>query len=504
MSSRHTFRARNLDPGRSLEVYGRDELHKKTDFVQGDRAMPTMASGMEAEEETEHHLQRAIATETLSGGKKFIPTPEPTKVEYYHDIYSDVRYLTRKWKQGYVIQELKILEDNPPQYNLDDEDEQFCKTFENPKLDKKELENMIDQLEECEQGQGPLPPFCKEWSWGRGIIGEYSDHAEVVHQFWVKKRSRTSGPLQLRLLREKPVVEQDSESYLCFRKRLDRIQTRRNKQRDQISYTRMVKLRRDLMTLLNMCALMKDRERKKAQLVDKEHDLINARIACGDWENKTISEYIRSQEPEIVPGKVNGFSSSGKPNLDSNSPNNLCAGIANSITKSELPSKGARDKYTEKYKSKKKKPGGDSSKVPEVCDPAFSSKFSFKHENAKPGAFYLEEKDVKIMDNKDGEPQEGYRILSTHHQTLGYCRRRIGRGGRILTDRAFHPNHEIITQMSLPASDPELASIPIEAVDTPSASTMRALIDDIKKQRVRHFSPGEPRKRKRMNPTKKR
>jgi hypothetical protein len=177
----------------------------------------------------------------------------------------------------------------------------------------------------------------------------------------------------------------------------------------------MVKLRRDLMTLLNMCALMKDRERKKAQLVDKEHDLINARIACGDWENKTISEYIRSQEPEIVPEKVNGFSviknfavalnnmifkSSGKTNLDSNSPNNLCAGIANSITKSELPSKGARDKYTEKYKSKKKKPGGDSSKVPEVCDPAFSSKFSFKHENAKPGAFYLEEKDVKILDNK--------------------------------------------------------------------------------------------------------
>jgi hypothetical protein len=81
---------------------------------------------------------------------------------------------------------LKILEDNPPQYNLDDEDEQFCKTFENPKLDKKELENMIDLLEECEQGHGPLPPFCKEWSWGRGIIGEFSDHAEVVHRFWVK------------------------------------------------------------------------------------------------------------------------------------------------------------------------------------------------------------------------------------------------------------------------------------------------------------------------------
>ena len=31
----------------------------------GDRAMPAMSSGMEAEEESEHHLQRAIATETV-------------------------------------------------------------------------------------------------------------------------------------------------------------------------------------------------------------------------------------------------------------------------------------------------------------------------------------------------------------------------------------------------------------------------------------------------------
>ena len=84
---------------------------------------------------------------------------------------------------------MRIFEENPPLYSLDEEDEAFCKSLENPKLEPKELENMIDQLEECEQHQGPLPPFCKEWSWGRGIIGEYSDHAEAVHQFWVKVSS---------------------------------------------------------------------------------------------------------------------------------------------------------------------------------------------------------------------------------------------------------------------------------------------------------------------------
>ena len=33
--------------------------------IPGDRAMPTMSTGMEAEEETEHHLMRALATETV-------------------------------------------------------------------------------------------------------------------------------------------------------------------------------------------------------------------------------------------------------------------------------------------------------------------------------------------------------------------------------------------------------------------------------------------------------
>ena len=40
--------------------------------------MPTMASGMEAEEETEHHLQRAIATETVSHE----PTAEPLSLQF--------------------------------------------------------------------------------------------------------------------------------------------------------------------------------------------------------------------------------------------------------------------------------------------------------------------------------------------------------------------------------------------------------------------------------------
>ena len=45
-------------------------------------------------------------------------------------------------------------------------------------------------------------------------------------------------------------------------------------------------------------------------------------------------------------------------------------------------------------------------------------------------------------------------------RTLGFCRRRIGRGGRILTDRATHPNFPTLPDhVILSNSDPELIPI---------------------------------------------
>ena len=49
-----------------------------------------------------------------------------------------------------------------------------------------------------------------------------------------QKRTRINGPIKFHLLREKPMdCSNTNESYICFRRRMDKIQTRRNKQRDQ-------------------------------------------------------------------------------------------------------------------------------------------------------------------------------------------------------------------------------------------------------------------------------
>lgn len=473
--------------------------------------MPTMASGMEAEEETEHHLQRAIATETLSSGRRLIPTPEAKDVDYFKSFYKPLTpEMIKKWKRGLVSQEISLIDEKPPDYNLDSEDEAFRQTLV-PSISEIELEKVLEKLEETEKSRGPLPPFCKEWNWGKGVIDE-GPHNEAIHKYWVKKRTRLERPIKYHLLREKPIdCNGINESYVCFRRRLDKIQTRRNKQRDQSSYIRMVKLRRDLVKLLTMCKLMKNREDEKSEILDSDFKMIEARLQSEDYKNEVFKklEYQKNKEQKRI------LEQQRQRDLELQRADELArnalqshSGIhqagqkrklasetgSNSKTKnSSLPS-GVR--YEQSSKSKRPKDeysrsnlvNGQSSRP---RDPLMSEKFMFKHENAKPGAEYLE---VRNQEKEYQKPEAMFRLYSTQHRTIGLCRRRVGRGGRIITDRAFHSTPSIFDSLPLTNDDSEL-TLP---------SSARQIMDDIKKMRSRHFQPGQQRKRKRNNISKKR
>ena len=51
------------------------------------------------------------------------------------------------------------------------------------------------------------------------------------------------------------------------------------------SYTRMVKLRRDFMKLLHICTLTKQREDRKAELIEQDFRIIKSRLTNGDFKN---------------------------------------------------------------------------------------------------------------------------------------------------------------------------------------------------------------------------
>ncbi|KAK2144973.1 hypothetical protein LSH36_714g00019 [Paralvinella palmiformis] len=90
MSKQLSFRARALDTSKCMPVYKADEIPELPDFAAINRAVPQMPTGMEKEEETEHHLQRALSAQQVYGTAErlFIPIPEVEQITaHYNQLY---------------------------------------------------------------------------------------------------------------------------------------------------------------------------------------------------------------------------------------------------------------------------------------------------------------------------------------------------------------------------------------------------------------------------------
>lgn len=104
--SKLSFRSRQVDYTKPLPIYHNNDLPDLQDIAAINRSVPQMPTGMEKDEETEHHLQRALsalqAFGATSSNEYAIPTP---KVETDENIYNRI-YKTEcpKFKQYIRIQ----------------------------------------------------------------------------------------------------------------------------------------------------------------------------------------------------------------------------------------------------------------------------------------------------------------------------------------------------------------------------------------------------------------
>uniref|UniRef100_A0A3B3W120 Enhancer of polycomb homolog n=1 Tax=Poecilia latipinna TaxID=48699 RepID=A0A3B3W120_9TELE len=89
--SKLSFRARALDASKPLPVFRCEDLPDLHEYASINRAVPQMPTGMEKEEESEHHLQRAISAQQVYGEKRdnmVIPVPEAeSNITYYDSLY---------------------------------------------------------------------------------------------------------------------------------------------------------------------------------------------------------------------------------------------------------------------------------------------------------------------------------------------------------------------------------------------------------------------------------
>lgn len=190
----------------------------------------------------EHHLQRAISAQQTFGhtGELVIPTPEVFKApeDYYNELYPANFRLP---KQLIHVQPFAIEED-VPDYDMDSEDEAWLEQQKDllHELTAFKFEEMMDKLEKC---SGQHVVTINE---AKLLLREKEDLIIAVFDYWLNKRLRTQQSLIPLVKTERRDGTTSNNPYIAFRRRTEKMQTRKNRKNDEVSYEKMLKLRRDL------------------------------------------------------------------------------------------------------------------------------------------------------------------------------------------------------------------------------------------------------------------
>ncbi|KAF6371664.1 enhancer of polycomb-like protein 1 [Rhinolophus ferrumequinum] len=483
----------------------------------------------------EHHLQRAISAQQVYGEKRdnmVIPVPEAeSNIAYYESIYPGEFKMP---KQLIHIQPFS-LDAEQPDYDLDSEDEVFVN-----KLKKKmdicplQFEEMIDRLE---KGSGQQPVSLQE---AKLLLKEDDELIREVYEYWIKKRKNCRGPSLIPSVKqEKRDGSSTNDPYVAFRRRTEKMQTRKNRKNDEASYEKMLKLRRDLSRAVTILEMIKRREKSKRELLHLTLEIMEKRYNLGDYNGEIMSEVMAQRQPvkptyaiPIIPitnssqfkhqeamdakeFKVNKQDKADlirpkrkyekKPKVLPSS----AAAAPQQTSPAALPVFNAKDLNQYDFPSSDEEPLSQvlsgSSEAEEENDP--DGPFAFRR---KAGCQYYAPHLDQTGNWPWTSPKDGglgdvrYRYclttLTVPQRCIGFARRRVGRGGRVLMDRAHSDcdsvfRHLDLEMLSSPQHSPVNQFANTSETNTSDKSFSKDLsqiLVNIKSCRWRHFRPRTP------------
>ncbi|XP_021244557.1 enhancer of polycomb homolog 1 isoform X3 [Numida meleagris] len=532
--SKLSFRARALDASKPLPVFRCEDLPDLAEYASINRAVPQMPTGMEKEEESEHHLQRAISAQQVYGEKRdnmVIPVPEAeSNIAYYESIYPGEFKMP---KQLIHIQPFS-LDAEQPDYDMDSEDEVFVnKLKKRMDISPLQFEEMIDRLE---KGSGQQPVSLQE---AKLLLKEDDELIREVYEYWIKKRKNCRGPSLIPAVKqEKRDGSSTNDPYVAFRRRTEKMQTRKNRKNDEASYEKMLKLRRDLSRAVTILEMIKRREKSKRELLHLTLEIIEKRYNLGDYSGEIVSEVMAQRQPmkptyaipiipvtnsspfkhqetmELKEYKVKQDKSDvirpkrkyeKKPKVLPSS----AAATPQQTSPAALPVFNAKDLNQYDFPSSDEEPLSQvlsgSSEAEEENDP--DGPFAFRR---KAGCQYYAPHLDQPGNWPWSSPKEGrlgdvrYRYclttLTVPQRCIGLARRRIGRGGRVLLDRAHSDYDNTFHQLDLEMLSSSQHSSISQFANTSETNTsdksfskdLSQILVNIKSCRWRHFRPRTP------------
>ncbi|OAL34381.1 hypothetical protein AYO20_06434 [Fonsecaea nubica] len=314
-------RPKKLNSKQNVQIFREDQVDPLSDY---DTQRAAIETGVEKAEESEYHLQQAIkASEIAKADAKikdaYIPTP-PTIAS---DVQYDVLYPRGFQQPATYIRSSATVEDCAGvAYCMDEEDELALKLI-NGKLPagqepctEDQFEVVMNFFEETAQAKQPfaavdsppvlpleeleeqiddtIPPFVRNLS-------------RFIYEHWKSRRSATGNrPLAPRLKFETGQESDDSDPYVCFRRRELR-QIRKTRNRDAQSAEKLRKLRMELETARNMLLMVKRREQLRKEALEVDQLVFEQRQALRDTKRKLGMKgdddlLINQKKQKIPPG----------------------------------------------------------------------------------------------------------------------------------------------------------------------------------------------------------
>ncbi|XP_072306555.1 enhancer of polycomb homolog 1-like isoform X2 [Eucyclogobius newberryi] len=525
--SKLSFRARALDASKPLPVFRCEDLPDLHEYASINRAVPQMPTGMEKEEESEHHLQRAISAQQVWGEKRdnmVIPVPEAEcNIPHYESLYPGEFKMP---KQLIHIQPFS-LDTEQPDYDLDSEDDLFVKKLKKKmEITELQFEEMIDRLE---KGSGQQLVSLQE---AKLLLKEDDELIKEVFEYWSHKRKNSkSGTLIPAVKQEKRDGSSTSDPYVAFRRRTEKMQTRKNRKNDEASYEKMLKLRRDLSRAVTILEMIKRREKSKRELLHLTLEIVEKRNTMPDLGAEVMAEAL-AQRALVKPVYT-------IPLLPLSNSSQYRHPDLLDIKDYKKPEKTEPVRTKRKYEKKPKVPLSAAHHSPVFFSPKDLNQYDFpssdedfsqivsgssdaEEENDPDGGFAFRRKAgchyhasrpeqsgnwpwMSPAEGGLGDPRFRFCLTSLNvpRRCVGLARRRAGRGGRILLDRAHSdvdPGLDLDPVSPLPdspllhkssTSDLNHTS-DLSAPLAPSAKTpvdLSQILLNIKSCRWRHFRP---------------
>lgn len=298
--SKVPLRARALDAAKAMPIYSQNDIPDLADYAACNRTISALPTGVDKEEEMELHLQQALSAQQASStgasgsGENFIPVPEVSEcpevvAALAKPDYEPTRTLIK-------VQASLSLEPQIPDYDLDEADSEFLVSLRSSDIELKELEleTMMDRLEKnTEQSVTTMEE-------AKAILAEFHDEAiAAVYDYWLAKRCETKQPLIPRVKTERAGDRASAalSPYLAFRRRAERMQTRKNRKNDEDSYEKILRLSHDLRKALTLLEMVKRREKSKRELLSMEMEILERRWTSEDWESLAYQEILRETRP---------------------------------------------------------------------------------------------------------------------------------------------------------------------------------------------------------------